>query len=345
MSEQKKKRLRILSRVVFFFNVLFAALLLLSYILPFVVPKSFPILSVLSLLVPVFIMINFIFMILWLIRLRKQFFLSFIVLVIGYTHVISLYKFSGNTTEPSENSLSVMSYNVRLFNIYNWIPEKKIDQKIVDLVKTTSPDVVAFQEFHRNHEDSFRFYDHKHVVFKGKKNKAGQAIFSKFPIINKGSLNFQNTPNNVIYIDILKNNDTIRIYNLHLQSLHINPQQEEISQKNTERLVKRMAKTFKMQHSQAELFEKNRRNCKYKEIILGDFNNTQFSNVYRKIKGPMKDAFVEAGKGFGSTFDYPYFPMRIDFIFVDTSFTVNSFKTFSELYSDHYPIHSVISLE
>jgi endonuclease/exonuclease/phosphatase family metal-dependent hydrolase len=342
MSEQKKKKLSILSRVVFFCNVLFAALLLLSYILPYVVPKSFPILSVLSLLVPVFIMINFIFMVFWMIRLRRQFLLSLVVLIVGYSYVTSLYQFSGNTVAPTENTMSVMSYNVRLFNIYNWIKEKKIDAKIVDLVKTTAPDVIAFQEFHRNHEKSFAFYPHKHVVFKGKKNKAGQAIFSKFPIINKGSLNFKNTPNNVIYIDIVKNNDTVRIYNLHLQSLHINPKEEEISQKNSERLLKRMANTFKMQQSQAELFEKNRRNCHYKEIILGDFNNTQFSNVYRKIKGSMKDAFVEAGQGFGSTLDFPYFPMRIDFILTDASFTVHSFQTFSEHYSDHFPIKSVI---
>jgi hypothetical protein len=121
MSEQKKKKLSILSRVVFFCNVLFAALLLLSYILPYVVPKSFPILSVLSLLVPVFIMINFIFMVFWMIRLRRQFLLSLVVLIVGYSYVTSLYQFSGNTVAPTENTMSVMSYNVRLFNIYNWI--------------------------------------------------------------------------------------------------------------------------------------------------------------------------------------------------------------------------------
>ena len=135
------------------------------------------------------------------------------------------------------------------------------------------------------------------------------------------------------------------MYNLHLQSLRINPQKEEFSQENSERLLKRMANTFKMQQSQAELFEMNRKSCPYKQIILGDFNNTQFSNVYKTIKGDMKDAFVQAGNGFGKTLDYPFFPMRIDFVLVNESFTVNSFKTFSEHYSDHYAIKSVISLK
>ncbi|MBC8753725.1 endonuclease/exonuclease/phosphatase family protein [Kordia sp. YSTF-M3] len=344
MSE-KKKKISFLGRIIFFLNSVFAALLLLSYILPYAVPKSFPILSVLSLLVPVFIVINFCFMAFWILNVRKHFLLSLFVLILGYSHVTSLYKFSGNTTEPSQNAISVMSYNVRLFNIYDWIKEDHIDKKIVDLIRSESPDIIALQEFHRNQEAAFSFYPYKYVALKSKNEKTGQAIFSKFPILHKGSVEFPNTPNNAIYIDILRNNDTIRVYNLHLQSLRINPQKEEFSQKNSERLLKRMANTFKMQQSQVELFEINRTKCHYKKIILGDFNNTQFSNVYKTIKGNMKDAFVESGKGFGKTLDYPFFPMRIDFILADESFTVNTFHTFSEHYSDHFAIKSVISLD
>lgn len=340
----EKKKISLLGRIVFFFNSVFAALLLLSYILPYAVPKSFPILSVLSLLVPVFIVINFCFMIFWILNVRKKFLLSFVVLILGYSHVTSLYKFSGTTSEPSQKGISVMSYNVRLFNIYNWIKEEHIDKKIVDLIQSESPDIIAFQEFHSNQEADFDFYPYKYVVLKGKNKKNGQAIFSKFPIIHQGSVEFPHTPNNAIYIDIIQQQDTIRVYNLHLESLRINPQKEEFSQKNSERLLKRMGNTFKMQQSQVELFEINRKNCSYKKIILGDFNNTQFSNVYKTVKGDMKDAFVKAGKGFGRTLDFSYFPMRIDFILVDKSFTVQNFQTFSEHYSDHFAIKSVISV-
>ena len=343
--EKKKKKLSLASRIIFFFNSVFAALLLLSYILPYAVPKSFPILSVLSLLVPVFIIINFFFMLFWILAVRKQFFLSFIVLIIGYSHVSSLYKFSKNTTEATENSLSIMSYNVRLFNIYEWLKEPHVDKKIVDLVHSEFPDVIAFQEFHSKQASAFSFYQHQYVVLTGKNKKTGQAIFSKYPIIHKGSIDFPNTANNAIFIDIVKKKDTIRVYNLHLESLRINPKEEELSQENSGRLLKRMANTFKMQQTQAELFEQHREQGRYKEIILGDFNNTQFSNVYKKIKGDMKDAFVEAGQGFGKTLDFAFFPMRIDFILVDESFTVHSFKTFSEHFSDHFPIQSVISLK
>ncbi|HLU50872.1 MAG TPA: hypothetical protein VKZ42_01805, partial [Flavobacteriaceae bacterium] len=55
------------------------------------------------------------------------------------------------------------------------------------------------------------------------------------------------------------------------------------------------------------------------------------------------DAFTKAGKGIGKTFSFKKIPLRIDFIFVDKSLTVNSFTTYTEKFSDHFPISSLIS--
>ena len=109
MSEQKK-RLRFLGRIIFFLNSIFAALLLLSYILPYAVPKNFPILSVFSLLVPVFIVINFCFMLFWILNVRKQFLLSFFVLVIGYSHVTVTFTLATNRNGVSLNSFFHSSF-------------------------------------------------------------------------------------------------------------------------------------------------------------------------------------------------------------------------------------------
>ena len=79
-------------------------------------------------------------------------------------------------------------------------------------------------------------------------------------------------------------------------------------------------------------------------VIAGDFNNTAYSYVYKLIKADQKDAFVTAGNGFGRTYDFKFFPVRIDFILVDERFDINGFKTFDVKYSDHYPIQAKISL-
>ena len=80
-------------------------------------------------------------------------------------------------------------------------------------------------------------------------------------------------------------------------------------------------------------------------IICGDFNNTAYSYVYRKIRGDLNDTFKEAGAGFGRTYDFKFFPVRIDFIFADDAFIVNKFKTYDDHLSDHYPIMTSLSLE
>ena len=79
-------------------------------------------------------------------------------------------------------------------------------------------------------------------------------------------------------------------------------------------------------------------------IICGDFNNTAFSYVYKEIKGGLQDAFKIAGNGFGRTYDFKFFPTRIDFILVDETITVDSFKTYDNHYSDHFPVMAKVSL-
>jgi vancomycin resistance protein VanJ len=309
-------------------------MLLLSYVLPYVAPNSFAFLAVLSLAVPFLIVSNLLFLLYWLMNVKKQLLLSLFALLVGFIHVGSLYKFSSSKNIKDENNISIMNYNVRLFNLYNWIPGKNVQEDIVSFIKKESPDVISFQEYH----------PHEKIHLSGKKVKYGQAIFSKFPIINSGSIEFPNTANNAIYADIVKGSDTIRIYNVHLQSLRIDSNQEAISTENSERLIKRASETFKMQQFQSELFLLHKKRSPYKMVVCGDFNNTAYSYVYKEIKGDLVDAFGAAGNGFGRTFDFKYFPIRIDFILVDKAFTINNFKTYDKKYSDHFPILTKVSL-
>lgn len=338
------KKLKVIDRIVFFFNSFIAAMLLLSYILPYVSPKSFAFLSVLSLAVPLLIILNSLFVVYWLFKVKKQLLLSLFILILGYSYVNSLYQFTTSKNIEDENNLSIMNYNVRLFNLYNWIPEEHIETQIVDFIKKVQPDIICFQEYHPQDNVDFSFYKYKYENLSGIRVQYGQAIFSKYPIIESGSVEFPNTANNAIYADVVKNEDTIRIYNVHLQSLHIDADVENLKNEDSERLIKRIGETFKMQQLQTELFLKHKEKSPYKIVISGDFNNTPYSYVYKEIKGDLIDTFHEAGSGFGRTFNFKYFPIRIDFILVDKAFKINGFKSFEEKFSDHYPILAKVSL-
>ena len=106
------------------------------------------------------------------------------------------------------------------------------------------------------------------------------------------------------------------MYNVHLQSSGIdaNVNVETLDSEQSNKLLKRLGITFKAQQSQAELVANHVAKSPYKVLMCGDFNNTVYSYVYRILKGDLLDAFETSGTGFGSTFDFKYFPVRIDFI-------------------------------
>ena len=339
------KKLNFIDKVIFFFNSVAAFVLLLSYILPFLPPKTFSALSVLGLSVPVLIILNTLFFLYWLVKIKKQFILSLLILVIGYFSFGSLYKFSTSKALEKDSNIAVMNYNVRLFNLYEWIPEKNIETKLVDFIKIEQPDILSLQEYHPHKNIDLSFFKYKFEKLSGKKTKYGQAIFSNFPIINSGSIEFPNTSNNAIYADVVKGKDTVRVYNIHLQSLRIDANVEKLTTEDSEKLFRGVGETFKMQQFQSELFLLHKKQCKYKMIICGDFNNTAFSYVYKAIKGDLKDTFKADGNGFGRTYNFKFFPVRIDFILADEAFKINSFKTYDVEYSDHYPIMAKVSLE
>ncbi len=338
------KKLNFLDKIIYLFNCLAALVLLLAYLLPYVAPKQLSFVSVLSLSVPILLLVNVFFSLYWLLKVKRQMILSLVVLLLGFNNVSTLYKFSSSNSADFSN-LSVMSYNVRLFNLYNWIDNPNIVNDIENFISKENADVVAIQEYHPNKEFKLLNYNNKFVSLSGKKSKYGLAIFSKYKIISKGEIKFNNSTNKAIFSDIVKGKDTLRIYNVHFESLHINPDLKHLSEQNKEYLVQRIGNRFKLQQEQAELILKHQKSCVYKKIILGDFNNTAYSYIYKQFTAnDYNDTFELAGSGFGRTFNFNFFPLRIDFILSDKNIKVNDFISFSNKYSDHYPIMASFSI-
>lgn len=338
------EKLSFVNKIIYFLNAIAGIAFLFSFVIPFLPPKGFSVLSVFNLGTPFLVIIHILFFLYWLFKLKRQFILSLVLLFVSYFFCGSLYKFTASKHIENAANISLMNYNVRLFNLYDWISEEHLETKIVDLLKEESPDVLCVQEYHPHKNIDLSFFKYKFEKLAGKNTKYGQAIFSQFPIVNSGSIAFPDTGNNAIYADIKKDNDTIRVYNIHLESLRISPKVEQLKGENSEMLFNRVRSTFKMQQFQTDLFLMHKKQCKYKMVVCGDFNNTDRSYVYRKIKGDLNDAFKEAGSGFGRTYDFKLFPVRIDFILTDKAFSVNGFNSYKQHYSDHYPIMATVSL-
>jgi len=330
----------------FVINSLVAFLLMISYFLPYLPPKSFGTLSVLSLGVPLLIILNILFFVYWLLQVKKQMLLSLLVLLLGYSYVGSMYKFSSSKKINDNDNFTVMSFNVRMFNIFDWLPSDTVREDIIALFYKENADIISVQEYRRGDPVSLDGYYHYNARYT-KTARGGQALYSKYPIINSGSLEFPNTTNNAIFVDVVNGVDTLRVYNLHLQSARVNTDVEKLKKEKSSDLFKQVSSTFKAQQDQVELFLEHKSKCTYKTIVTGDLNNTAYSYIYKEIKGDdLVDTFEEAGNGFGKTFDFKFFPLRIDFILADENFSVNGFKTFNDInLSDHYPIKATLSLD
>ncbi|MGB2129722.1 MAG: endonuclease/exonuclease/phosphatase family protein, partial [Flavicella sp.] len=216
------KKLSFIDSCLYLVNSIFATLLLISCITPYIKPKTFELLSVFSVLTPIFLIVNTIFCVYWIVRLKKQFFISGLVLLVGYQHINSLYQIEIQT-ENTKDEISLLSYNVRLFNLYKWSSKKGIEDDLKKFIKDLNSDIVCLQEYHKNVK-KIKEYRYQYIRHNG--GKIGQAILSKHKIINSGNLSFNKTSNNAIFADIKIKEDTIRVYNVHLESLRIDKKKE-----------------------------------------------------------------------------------------------------------------------
>lgn len=336
----------IINRIVYLLNKILVVITIIGFVLPYLAPKLFPLLSVFTLILPALFLLNLIMVVYWLIQLNKRLFLSLLVYLIGTLFFGTFYKIKDEILPREEEDFVVMSYNVRLFNVFKWIEDENVSENIMKFIEEQNPDIICFQEYSKSAKYSLEDFPYRHIVIGGNQIKTGSAIFSKYRIINNGEITFPNSNNNVIYADIVKDEDTIRVYNMHLQSINISVQiQDGLKDADSQMLLSRLSNGFREQQLQSELIRTHMKDFTGKKILCGDMNNTAYSYTYMNIRGQMKDAFLEAGKGFGKTYNYTYYPARIDYIFADEVFEIKEFMNFPEFKnSDHYPIISRLKL-
>ena len=269
--------LTFIQKIFFIINLGVGLTLLFAYLLPFIPPKYFEY-ATLSVFTPLLLIINIFFIFLWILLRKWNFIFSSVLFLVGLPFIHRFIQFSGGTLEQGQ--LSLMSFNVRLMNHYQWSKDTTLREKIIDFLKEEHPHIVALQEFYKKESESFPFYKYKKFIYKNNTDKIGQAILSDYPIIGSGSLDFPHTGNNGIFADIIVGRDTLRLYSLHFESFHIDD--TEFTQENSRKILLSLHKRFAIQQSQVELFSKHASGCPYPIIVT--LPSLIFIRKY-KIKG------------------------------------------------------------
>ncbi|MBN2698066.1 MAG: endonuclease/exonuclease/phosphatase family protein [Bacteroidales bacterium] len=362
-----KKLLRIL---LFGLNILAAASLLVSYLAPFINPSRCILPALFGLAYPYILLINLIFVFYYLVRLNKALLLSLAVILIGWNHLNNFLpirlKSPDTVVNPGgANTLRILSYNVRAFNMYNWSKEENARTEMLRYISSQNADVACLQEYYTSESTGNREQDidralrtmpHKSVYYSIQGNQGsawGIATYSKHPVIRKSRIPFANTHNAAMYTDILFNDDTLRIFNIHLQSLrfrernydflnNIRIRYSEEQVDGFREIGSHLKRAFIQRAEQAEVISNYIGQSPHPVILAGDFNDTPLSYAYRQIRKGMQDAFRKSGRGFGNTYagNLPY--LRIDYILYDPSFVPDEFRRTKIRYSDHYPVQALL---
>lgn len=369
-SRWKKSKLNFFNKIAMLFTHIAAIALLVSYLSPRVSPENFWMISFFGLAYPFLLLINVIFFIYWLIQLKKRSIYPLLIILAGWGQLKSTIQFNFSTPEfDAEKSIKVFSYNVKVFDLYNWTNNVETRDDIFDMIKSENADVMCFQEFFSrdttvlNNMDSLlklenAHYAHAEYTVNDKHGQHfGIATFSKYPIVNKGKIKFSSKNNNLcIYTDLKIGDDTVRVYNMHLQSiaftkgdykyaedLQKNVEAEDIE--NSKNILRRLKRAFVKRADQADLIHLNIEACPYPVIVCGDFNDTPSSYTYNTIGKDLKDAFVESGSGTGRSYVGAFPSFRIDYILHSPTFDSYNYQTIQKELSDHFPIttHLVVN--
>ncbi|MFA5816936.1 MAG: endonuclease/exonuclease/phosphatase family protein [Bacteroidales bacterium] len=356
-------------RRIFFLICLFMVLPLAAcYLSQWISPASVWPLAFFGLLFPVLIVIQFVFVLLFLILRSKAIVLPIILILLGWNSISHTFQISRTAGSASvdKNAIRVMTYNVRLFDIVNWSGLKNQSEGIFSYISDLKPDILCFQEFALQDPGKFsiEFIKSKltflpHAVieynFTSLNRKHGLAIFSRYPIIRSGHEHFEVTKNMMLYADIQIGVDTIRVYNNHLESIHFDRDEFQWIDTTTNKtriprdkiteIINRMKMAYIKRATQADIVRKNIDSSPYKVIVCGDFNDTPVSYTTYKIGSNLYDSFRSGGRWLGITFPNVKAPLRIDYILHSKEMVSSDYQIGKVKYSDHRPVSCRISLE
>ena len=350
-------------------NVMIAIALIVGCNAKYFNPDRFWFVGLLTIVAPYLFICILSFFVFWFFAKKKIMVISLITTLVLWNPLGHIFKLRWNSSFENQkqfDALRVMSWNVEQFEILNHKKHPEQKQEMINLINSYDPDVACFQEAVLSDaypkainylpsmvnawELKNYYYDYSPLDNFDDKHHFGRIILSKYPIINKQTISF--TPrtyeNTFTYVDIVKASDTIRVFNLHLQSLRFSDenrnyiddatQKQNIDFEKSKSVITKMKSAFIKRKLQAEAIHTEIEKSMYPVIVCGDFNDVPNSYAYSTIGEDLQNCFAKKGSGISRTFTGIAPTLRIDNVFASKQFDVLQYTRVKEKISDHYPI-------
>lgn len=281
---------------------------------------------------------------------------------------------------PHFDEVRLLSANVRIFNVYAELrdPNFASSKAFIAWLAASPADVLCLQEFYNeprgSHENGLVFRSAERLgrgsgrhafVSTSLTNRIGAefglAIFSRYPIVRRGTVPFGKlSQNHAMWADLARpaapsgypGPDTIRVFNLHLQSMSL-AEGDIVAASTTEAgmrdkapgLLRRFRNGAIARAWQTDTVLARVRRSPYPVLLAGDFNDLPYSYPYDQFAGVLTNAWATAGLGLGATYHGRLPGLRIDQQFAGPQWQVLGCRVHREiLWSDHFPLEALYRL-
>ncbi|MFT4522120.1 MAG: endonuclease/exonuclease/phosphatase family metal-dependent hydrolase [Bacteroidia bacterium] len=335
-----------------FINTTCLAALCLSYLAPFIDPRTSTIAAFFGLSYPFWLIATLLSTLFALIYKMGVFKYNVVVLALGIPFLIRYISFH-NPEPRSEHSFRIAAFNTNGFGAQfgkNNLPN------IRTFLDSSNTDFAVLIEFRNQNEGVLKAKLPNYHTFHGRNKKVGIHVATRFEVVNRGQVYIgEQTYGMITFTDIVIHaSDTIRIYGVHLESNKLKPRDyyqlrdlrlDSSYQEHALSIRKRIQQSMQQRAMQVNALQYHMKDCRYRSIICGDFNDTPHSFTYQELKYGKKDAFIEKGSGWESSFLKPFPLLRIDYLLYDPELKCTNYQSTDDIFSDHKLIFADLELK
>ncbi|MCL2510503.1 MAG: endonuclease/exonuclease/phosphatase family protein [Bacteroidales bacterium] len=356
---------KLLALILLILNIPVLLLLIMAMLSPYIPPDKIAFPAFAGLAFFWIFLANLLIVILLLFTKAKWAMPGVVILLFSLYDVSLHYRFP-HATPPAGNEIKLLSYNCQgLYSNYEKMHGKTLSDSIAQFIANHQPDIVCLQEFRGVKEaeiktfmDDFSkginahdFHYQRYFIDHTQNSSLCLITLSRFPVVNRNAIQLGKRRIGM-YTDLLIWGDTVRVFNIHLQSTRLaqkdidfvmNTAPDIQNADNYKNIYRKLANAYSTRAQQARLIALEINKSPHPVIVCGDFNDTPTSFAYHRVAKSLEDAFINSGKGMGNTYNNALLPpIRIDYILYSNIFKSNDFTVIDAPYSDHFPIMAVV---
>ena len=325
---------RILSLVLLFFSLLLA-------LLPFLPASLAGWLIFLSLAaIPLFILNLIAFLLTFLpsrsryrsrSRSRSRYLpaLSLLLLLPCMSNYINVNVHSSSLRAEQSLSLTLISFNVDNFQL-----SSKTLREFANLAHAQQAAIICLQE--RPHDNLLRwdsikaaFPDYPYAICNSREDEVlNLAVISRYPLVGMSERYYPKSYNKQLFTDIILGSDTIRLFNIHLQTTGLAD-----NRARPRHAIRQLFDQAVLRNQQADDLVSDIQHSPYPVIVAGDFNDTRAGYAYRRLRSYLRDANPHLS--FTGSYQRFHSLYKIDHILCSSMFAPTNYKLIPNSWSDH----------